>query len=223
MAVTLRLAVALAVTLSLCSAPAWSATVYITDAHEFTLRTGPSTSHKIVQMLKTGTPLQLLEDSDEWVRVRTPEGREGWMVKRFFTTATPKAMQVEQLRQQLGQLQDESSKAQKQAKLLDTENRELKAALDSTNSELAKTSQSYETLRVEAAEVIEIKRNYIEARAGLVDISAFVSSLNLENESLHSTEHLDWFLAGAGAVLVPWFVGYLIGRFGGKRKQRISF
>lgn len=223
MAAAHRLAFALGFAFVLLVAgPAWSA-YYVTDEHEFTLRTGPDTTHKIIQMLPTGSRLELLEDGDEWVRVRTDKDREGWVAKRFVMQEMPKVMVLDQLRKRYTQLQEESTKTQEQAKVVGAENKELQTSLDNAKAELNKVSREYEALRAESAEVIELKQQYQTASATLETISGVVAKLTTENQSLVGTESLNWFLIGAGAVFAPWFVGTLVGRFGGKRKQRISF
>ncbi|MFO7594945.1 MAG: TIGR04211 family SH3 domain-containing protein [Desulfocurvibacter africanus] len=204
------------------ASPAWSA-YYVTDEHEFTLRTGPNTTHKIIQMLPTGSSLELLEDGDEWARVRTEKGREGWVAKRFIMQEMPKAMVLDQARKRYAQLQEDSKTALEQAKALSVENKDLQVSLESAKAELARISQEYEALRAESSEVIELKQQYQTASVGLESISGLVAKLTKENESLLSAESLNWFLAGAAAVLVPWLLGSVMGRFGGKRRERISF
>lgn len=223
MAAALRLVFGLALASLLISGQAWSANHYITDEHEFTFRMEPSHTSKIIRMLPSGTPLTMIEEGDEWARVRTDDGREGWVVKRFLMRTTPKAQVVEQLRQRYVQLQETSAKAQEQAKAFAQENKELTAGLEAARAELDRVTQEYAALRAESAEVIELKQQYQAATASLEDVSGLVAKLTSENAFFRSAESLTWFLAGAAAVFLPWVLGYLSGRFVGKRKQRISF
>lgn len=223
MAVTSRLASTLALASLLLAGPAWSANYYVTDEHEFTFRATPSHTGKIIQMLPTGTPLEMLEDGEEWIRARLVDGREGWIVKRFTMRTTPKLVVLNELRQRYSQLQETSGKALEEAKVLGAENKELKARLDAARAELARVSQEYDTLRAKSAEVIELKQQYAAATVSLKDVSKYVADMTAENAFIRTAESLRWFLAGVAAATVPWFLGYLIGRYGGKRKQRISF
>ena len=174
-------------------------------------------------MLPTGSPLELLEEGDEWARVRTDKGREGWVAKRFVTQEKPRAVVLDEMRKRFAQLQEESKTAQEQANVLGAENKDLQGRLDSAKAELDRVSKDYEALRSESGEVIELKQQYQAASVSLESISALVAKLSSENLSLAGTESLNWFLAGAAAVIIPWLLGTLVGRFGGKRKQRISF
>jgi SH3 domain protein len=43
----------------------WAAKAYVTDSFEITLRTGPSNEHKIIAMLFSGRPLDVLDPGGE--------------------------------------------------------------------------------------------------------------------------------------------------------------
>ncbi len=58
----------------------YAQTVYVIDEFEVTMRTGPSIENKIIAMLPTGTKLQVIEEEGDWVLVRSPTGREGWVL-----------------------------------------------------------------------------------------------------------------------------------------------
>ncbi len=51
------------------------------------LREGPGTSYKNIGSIKQGTPLVLIEDKGNWVRVRLQDGREVWLSKEATTLA----------------------------------------------------------------------------------------------------------------------------------------
>ena len=55
--------------LILVSDRSWAEQNYVTDTFTITFRTGPSTSNRVVEMLRSGTPVQLLETQEEWSRV----------------------------------------------------------------------------------------------------------------------------------------------------------
>ncbi|MDH3870837.1 MAG: TIGR04211 family SH3 domain-containing protein, partial [Gammaproteobacteria bacterium] len=70
----------------LVSGHALAATRYVSDSLEITMRSGKSTSHGIIRMLRSGTPLNVLEtDNDSgYSRVRTRDGKTGWVLSRFL-------------------------------------------------------------------------------------------------------------------------------------------
>ena len=49
------------------------------DVSILRLRGGPSTDHKILDRLSLGTVLEVTGSQDEWLKVVTPEGKNGWV------------------------------------------------------------------------------------------------------------------------------------------------
>ncbi|HKZ08564.1 MAG TPA: SH3 domain-containing protein, partial [Methylomirabilota bacterium] len=45
------------------------------------LREGPGNRARIIGVLKQGTRLEVLEERDQWFRVRVEDGREGWVAE----------------------------------------------------------------------------------------------------------------------------------------------
>ncbi len=54
-------------------------TRYVSDSLEITMRSGKSTSHGITRMLRSGTPVEVLETDKKtgYSHVRTRSGKEG--------------------------------------------------------------------------------------------------------------------------------------------------
>lgn len=48
------------------------------------LRAGPGTSFRVLEVMKPATPLEVLTREAEWIRVRTPQGREGFAASRWI-------------------------------------------------------------------------------------------------------------------------------------------
>ena len=51
-------------------------TQYVSDQLVITLREGQGNEYKIIKMLKTGTPLEIIEESELYLKVRTESGNE---------------------------------------------------------------------------------------------------------------------------------------------------
>jgi len=49
------------------------------------LREAPGSKGRIVGVLKQGMRLELLEEKDQWFRVRVEDGREGWVAESVTT------------------------------------------------------------------------------------------------------------------------------------------
>jgi len=48
------------------------------------VRSGPHGDAEVVTLLRTGSPVRVLQTQNEWVEVKSPEGIQGWTAKRFL-------------------------------------------------------------------------------------------------------------------------------------------
>jgi len=85
-----------------------------------TLRTGQGQGYKVIKTLKTDTPVEVLEESENYLRVRTEEGEEGWVAKQYITSEVPKPIIIEGLKEETNKLNARVEELEKdQASLLD--------------------------------------------------------------------------------------------------------
>jgi SH3 domain protein len=68
------------------------------------LRTGAGDEYRIVGLVQPGASLEVLERSSDWTRVRTPEGKEGWIPAGFLGAEAPPHQRVAQLEAEVGKL-----------------------------------------------------------------------------------------------------------------------
>ena len=61
-------------------------TRYVSDTLEITMRSGKGTSFGITRMLRSGTPVEVLnvDKKSGYTQVRTNSGKEGWVLSRFL-------------------------------------------------------------------------------------------------------------------------------------------
>ncbi|MFW5722170.1 MAG: TIGR04211 family SH3 domain-containing protein [Desulfohalobiaceae bacterium] len=214
----------MAVLLTLVAAgPALAQTVYVTDSLEITMRTEPDARKRIVRMLSSDTPLEVLGEQDGWLRVRTRDGREGWVLKRYTSSDTPKSVQIQRLTEQNEKLAALSGGAAAQLDALEEENSALKAELAQARSRLERLTGEYQALRADAAEVIDLKDSFAETSRSLEQATAEAESLRRENRELRSSANLQWFLSGAGVVFAAWLFGFIMGRIQRKRRPSLQF
>jgi len=137
----MRMALFLALLLSVGTAAA--ETVYISDVLRVGVRTLPNSSETPIAVVTSGTELQVLERQDGYMRVRTPDGVEGWIADAYATSEVPAKMQLarvqkerDALKADLDKLRSNNSsdtallqQAQEQLKALQEENAKLQATM----------------------------------------------------------------------------------------------
>lgn len=205
------------------AAPGLSSTLYVSDQFQITLRTGPSQEHKIIRMLPTGTRLQVLENLPEWIRVRAPEGQEGWVLKRFTMQRLPREQELGQLQARLQELEEQAGSSQEQSALLQNEKQKLQTELQDVRQRLQDLGQKHQSLKQDAGNVQGIKKELERSKIALELNREQVRKLRQENQSLRSNNRLYWFLAGAGTFAAAGLLGFLLGRTQRKKSKKVYF
>jgi SH3 domain protein len=80
--------------------PAAADMLYVTDRLAAELYPAPRAAGKPIQLLPTGTTLQVLTQQGDFVRVRTPDGNEGWIQQQQLQEDMPAQVLLLSLAQQ---------------------------------------------------------------------------------------------------------------------------
>ena len=80
--------------------------------------------------------------------------------------------------------------------------------------------EQFATLQSDASNVLALKKEFASQQAGFKKTTAELERLRIENKGLRASKNLQWFLSGAGVVLVAWLIGFQMGR--SKRRKQSS-
>lgn len=197
------------------SASAVADRVFIRDTLYVPLRGGQSSEHRILHRgLRSGTELERLEVNDEsgYTRVRTDDGLEGWLQTQYLVDEPIASTQLDTMKNQLEALEAEHQ----QTLLRLRESRELNENLNSSQENL---TVEKDELTIELEKITRLSSNVIaidaenkqlnEDRETLLEE---IARLNQENAALSDDSAQDWFLRGAGTVLLGLLFGVWLGR-----------
>lgn len=196
-------------------------TRYVADKFEITLRTGPSGSHTIQRMLKTGTMLEVLahDPDNDYAKVRTTKGTEGWVLNRYLMDEPAARTQLENLSVQLTNTSTKDSKISAQVEA-------IKHKLDNATKLVATLEYEKEQLENELTEVKQIAGNPLaidnqnkELRQRLINTESQRNKLLQENHELISRKEKDWFFAGAIVLFAGIIVGFIITRIRWRKRS----
>lgn len=195
---------------------------YVTDEARIPLRTGKGTQYRIVRMVKSGTPVEVLSVSEGYARVRTPGGTEGWMLKRFLQEQPVARERLAEMEQRLAALEAEAATLREQAQAL----QHLRSELESRNTALTEENdrlhKELERIRAEAAEPLRLSRENQALRTRLQEQNSRVEALENEVRLMRTDAERKWFLVGAGVTLVSLFFGLIIPRIPWRRRRSWS-
>lgn len=187
-------------------------TRYITDRLQVTVRTGPDLGNKIIAMATSGEKVAVLEtNASGWAKIRLENGKEGWMLDRFLSVEKTAA-------QRLAELDPQAKGMAGRMEELDQANRALEQELTEARRQAADYRARFEKLTASSAGVIKLRKDHEALRQEYEDQTRQMKELMAENDSLSFAHNLKWFLAGAGVLVVGWFMGLALHR----RKKRWS-
>ena len=198
---------------------------YVSDMLLITLRAGEGREYRVIKTLKTDTPVEVLEESEDYLRVRTDEGEEGWVAKQYITSELPKSITIEGLKEETNKLNARIEKLEKdQALLLDkfevakqshaVKVEELEKNASNSREEasrlkikLAQITEKHNTLIDQSKNVVDLISEQKRLQAKNVNLNTRVEHLQKENTDLRNARRLQWFLAGGSVFFIGWIVG----------------
>lgn len=192
-----------------------AATVYVSEEFEITMRTGPAADRKIISMVKSGTAVEMLEKSEEWSLVRTPQGKEGWVLNRYISTSQPSAMVLERVRKDYEILTAKHKDLKERFDQLDAQKKATDADLTQKRRSIDELTVAHETLKRESADFLNLKQRHHEMATELEAEKARSAKLDEENLDMKRNYIIHWVLAGGGIMLI----GFLIGLFSSSRRH----
>ncbi len=195
-----RFIVACAV-LWLLSEVSFAQTKYVTDEFEIMLRTGQSGRHEILRQLKSGTPLTVLEQGNDYTKVRLGSGVEGWVLTRYLVNQASGRDRLTALQKKYDDLQQRFSQKVEQEK-------------DKLRGEITRLERI-------AKKPLELQRENEQLKAQLEEEKQAYLELQKESEVLKSPyKDRQWFITGALVVLGSMLVGIVLTRIPWQKRKR---
>lgn len=213
-------------------------TRYVSDLLIITLREDTSGQGKVLRTLRSDTPVEVLAEAGEYIKVRAPDGIVGWIKKRYTTLETPKPVIIDRLEKQIARLTADLDAVRKEKTMLSEKAGQALAAKEKRVEALEPVvEEKDETIQRLRNELAALEKKYAALMGNAKNVSALMEEakaaqqnaqyLRKENERLRAlrqtfekeTRHLKknimvrWFVAGAATLLV----GMLLGKISRKK------
>ncbi len=193
-------------------------TLYIQPTAEIPLRRGQGSQYAIIAVVKDGSSVQLLEESDDWARVLLDNGKDGWLLRRYLSTQRPPNQQVDILSRENVLLTEKNVLLEKQLQELSDLNGRTEQELSACLAARTDIRDELESLQNDTVDVQRTKKSLAEASVEIAQLHNQLTDLQIENTVLKKNESIKWFLVGTGVLLSGW----LLGRFTKSNKKRRS-
>jgi SH3 domain protein len=177
---------------------------------EVTLRRGQSTNHGIVRMIRSGTPVDVLESdtASGYTKIRMPGGTEGWLLTRYLM-AEPAT-------------REELVASQQRVDRLTRENRELIGERDRLSSEVDDLAEELARLKSLSTNALALEEANKRFKANATRDQKAMQDLKVENDRLSGTSSREWFLVGGGVLFFGLLMGLIIPRIRWRRQRSWS-
>jgi SH3 domain protein len=207
--------------LLLVSGTALAETRYVSDNLEITMRSGKGTSYGITRMLRSGTPVDVIEEDKEagYTNVRTKSGKEGWVLSRFLMKGQAARDRLAAAEKSLAELELENRKMETSMTALTEEKRALEKELADLEGQSRNVSQELSEITRTASSALAIDSENKDLKGRVVSLERQLQTLQQENEGLRDRTARDWFMVGAGVVLLGIIVGLIIPRIRWRKKS----
>ncbi|WKE64757.1 TIGR04211 family SH3 domain-containing protein [Gallaecimonas kandeliae] len=107
---------------------------YVSEDIFIYLHSGPSRDYRIIGSVNAGTPLEALESSNDFTKVREADGREGWVENQYLTKTPSFRVTIPKLETQL-------KDAQAKIETLSSGSESLASSLDNLKQDKAQLTQ----------------------------------------------------------------------------------
>ncbi len=200
-------------------------TRYISDELSITFRSEPGAKKRILKMLKSGTPVELLsvDKKSGYAKVRTSEGKTGYVLVRFLTEEPTAREQLQALQERIHELQAEPDQVRSRLNQLQEDYASLQQQHQKISSENETLTQDLAGIKQSAANAIQIANERSDLRKQLTAFKRQNADLQQQNRELGNNFEQRWFMIGAGVVLGSILLGWLLPLMRFRRRSRSSW
>lgn len=190
-------------------------TKYVSGVTQITLRTGPGTANKIIRMMKSGQSMSVIRSENGWSEVRLSNGQTGWVLNHLVRSDKPKILLFDNLEKKCDRVTKLLSRVQDENSKLIVEKQQLNDEYQEKIKNFDKVNQLYNSLRKKSANLLALESQFQETD----DLLKKLTVTNKVLEEKLAEKNIQWFLYGAGVILI----GFLIGRSTKRKSSRSIF
>ena len=196
-------------------------TRYVSDTLEITMRSGKGTNFGITRMLRSGTPVEVLEVDKKsgYTQVRTKSGKEGWVLSRFLMNGRAARERLATAEKNLAELELENRKLTTAMTTVSEEKSGLEKNLQELEGQSRGVNQELSEIKRTASSALAIDSENKELKGRMVSLERQLQTIQQENEALKDRTARDWFMVGAAVVLLGIIVGLIIPKIRFRKKS----
>ncbi|MGA9176364.1 MAG: TIGR04211 family SH3 domain-containing protein [Desulfobacterales bacterium] len=208
-------------------------TRYVSDRLIISVRDGLNQDAAVLGYIETGTPVDVLEEKEDFLKIKTEDGIEGWVRAQYIVSEKPKALIIENLKNDIKALNEEfenlkngqgsdSTTLLKTKKMYQDKIQELEKEVDINQKFAAKAKSDFIQLDKKYTNLLNHSKNAEELISQVDELKKLNAELNTQVKSLRKnrknplkSDRIQLFIAGAGVLLF----GFILGGSARKKKR----
>lgn len=199
----------------------YAETVWLSDVLRVNIRSGPSNSNRIIQTIKSGTQMEVLEKpstGDFWL-VRTTSGVEGWIPYGYLTKSPTGSIRAFRLSNEKAELQKQFDALNEKYLALLADSGDVEGQIESLSTENEALSTELARIKSIAGNAIDLDAQYKILSEENARIKNELDVLTVENNVLAEYNDNKMIVAGGLLIVGGIILGIVLPRMGGKRKK----
>jgi len=192
---------------------------YVIDKLIITMRTGQSNQHQILRTWPSNTKLEILETGEKYSRARGPDGTEGWVLNQYITAKPTARIRLATTRQKLAKAEKENARLTAELATLQNTEGKLSKQQRKLSLENKKQEDELKHLRRVAAKPLKLENENQRLKKELLELESRHELLLQENQMLSDSSDRDWFLNGAGVIILGIIIGLIAPRLRTRKKS----
>ncbi|NOX91232.1 MAG: TIGR04211 family SH3 domain-containing protein [Gammaproteobacteria bacterium] len=189
---------------------------YVIDKLIITMRSGQSNQHQILRTWPSNTKLEILETGEQYSRARGPDGTEGWVLNQYITAKPTARIRLATTQQELARAKKENTRLA--AELAALQKTEGKLSKQQRNLSLENKKQMDELKHLRRV-ALKLENENQRLKKELLELESEHELLLQENQMLGDSSDRDWFLNGAGVIILGIIIGLIAPRLRVRKKS----
>ena len=208
---------------------------YVSDLLIISIREGQGPEAPVLGYLPSAATIEVLEETQDLMLIRTEDGIQGWVRKKFIVKDKPKAVIIKELEEQIALLKEDLKTLQQGSDtqgLINTIN-EYKKQVTMLTTSLENEKKTTVTLKKNLQQLNATHETLENTHKNTANTIKELASIKAENQTLKDKiaamppidsnpmlpGNMKWFLIGGGVLLFGFLMGRVLRR-GEKRSYR---
>jgi len=209
---------------------------YVSDFLTVSIRSGQEDDAVVLDYVQSNTPVEVLEENNTFLKIKTEEGLEGWIKKRYIKTEKPKSeiinnlkIEIEALKNKIVAFESSQSGSSGDISIMDIEYQDKISAFENTikekDNKVITIENDLKKYKSQTKKLIDKAKESQALENELDELKALNDSLTQEikqmktkgntNPDFEMTRNIKWFLVGGGVM----FFGFIIGLISRKKRS----